>query len=237
MRKMTRGTIRVAYGSAAAVAMALVIPLGLGAQAQDEDKKIAGGGITVSGWQGKVDDRAAKQGMTTKDSKFASEGSGLRITTGPATTYWNPANTGKGDFTVKATFKEAKQTYNHPHPFGVFIGGSKLDSDQPNLLYCVAYRDGTFTVRQFAGGQPSQLVRKTPHAAVQKAESPDAAVTQDVALTVKGDSVECSINGQVVTTLKKADIVGPGKLESTDGIVGIRTSHNSDVVVTGFGVK
>ena len=52
MRKMTHGTVRLAYGTAAAVAMALVIPLGLGAQAQDEDKKVAGGGITVSGWQG-----------------------------------------------------------------------------------------------------------------------------------------------------------------------------------------
>lgn len=237
MRKMTRGTVRLAYGWAAAGAVALVIPLGLGAQAQDEDKKVAGGGITVQGWQGKVDDRAAKQGMTTKDSKFASEGGGFRITTGPATTYWNPANTAKGAYTVKATFKEAKQTYSHPHPFGVFIGGSKLDSDQPTLLYCVAYRDGTYTIRQFVNGQPGQIVRKTPHAAVQKAESPDAAVTQEVALTVKGDSVECSINGQVVSSLKTSEIVGPGKLESTDGIVGIRTSHNSDVVVTGFGVK
>jgi hypothetical protein len=237
MRMMTHGTVRLAYGTAAAAAMAFVIPLGLGAQAEDEDKEVAGGGITVSGWQGKVDERAAKQGMSVKDSKFASEGSGLRITTGPATTYWNPKHTGKGDFTVRATFKEAKQTYNHPHPFGVFIGGSKLDTDQPSLLYCVAYRDGTYTIRQFVNGQPSQIVRKTPHAAVQKAESQDAAVTQDVALTVKGDSVECSINGQVVSTLKKADLVGAGKLESTDGIAGIRTSHNSDVVVTGFGVK
>lgn len=237
MRKITRGTVRLAYGTGAAVAMALVIPLGLGAQGQDEDKKIAGGGITVGGWQGKVDERAAKQGMSVKDSKFAAEGSGFRITTGPATTYWNPKNTAKGDYTVRATFKEAKQTFNHPHPFGVFIGGSKLDTEQPTLLYCVAYRDGTYTIRQFVNGQASQIVRKTPHAAVQNAESPDAAVTQEVALSVKGDSVECSINGQVVSTLKKSEIAGPGKLESTDGIAGIRTSHNSDVVVTGFGVK
>jgi hypothetical protein len=237
MRKITRGTVRLAYGAGAAMAMALVIPLGLGAQGQDEDKKIAGGGITVAGWQGKVDERAAKQGMSVKDSKFAAEGSGFRVTTGPATTYWNPKNTGKGDYTVRATFKEAKQTYNHPHPFGVFIGGSKLDTDQPSLLYCVAYRDGTYTIRQFVNGQASQIVRKTPHAAVQKAEGPDAAVTQEVALTVKGDSVECSINGQVVSTLKKSEVTGAGKLESTDGITGIRTSHNSDVVVTGFGVK
>jgi len=29
-------------------------------------------------------------------------------------------------------------------------------------------------------------------------------------------------------------VTGPGKLPSTDGIVGIRVSHNSDAVVTNF---
>ena len=35
----------------------------------------------------------------------AAEDGGLHVTTGPAVTYWNPANVAKGDYTVKATFK------------------------------------------------------------------------------------------------------------------------------------
>lgn len=238
MRKTTRGTVRLTWAAALAIAAAAALPWVAGAQGQDADRKVAGGGITVSGWQGKVDPAGIKQGMTINDSKFASEGNGFRITTGPAASYWNPANTAKGDFTVKATFREPKQTYNHPHPFGVFIGGSKLDSDQPNMLYCVAYRDGTFVVRQFGGGTPpvTTHMRKTPHAAVQKASGPDAEVTQEVGWTVKGGRAECVINGQVVAGFDSAQIVGPGKLESTDGIVGIRLSHNSDVIVTGFNI-
>jgi hypothetical protein len=156
------------------------------------------------------------------------------VTTGPAGVYWNPANAAKGDFTVKATFKEAKQTYNHPHPFGVFIGGRGLETDAPSMLYCIAYRDGNFTVRQFVDGKPSQVVRRTAHEKVAKAAGPDAEVTQEVALTVKGSRVECSINGAVVWGADKSEIPG---LTTTDGLTGIRVSHNSDALVTDFGVK
>lgn len=221
--------------ASAAIAMALLTAAVPTAQAQDVDKKVAGGGITVPGWQGKVD-AGNKQGLTINDAKFAPEGKDIRITTGAAASYWNPKNVAKGDFTVKATFTEPKQTYNHPHPFGVFIGGSKLDADQPNLLYCVAYRDGTFTVRQFIGGKPSQVARKAPHEAVVKAAGPEAEVKQEVGWTVKGGRAECVINGQVVAGFDAAQIVGAGKLESTDGVYGIRLSHNSDVIVSNFGM-
>src|SRR5688572_26985756 len=145
---------------ASVIAIALAVPAAL--MAQDADRKVAGGGITVKGWQGKVDAGAAKQGMSTADAKFASEGKGFRITTGPATTYWNPANTAKGDYTVKATFREPKQNNNHPHPFGVFIAGKALDSEQPSMLYCVAYRDGNYVVRQFGGGTVTTLAKRAP---------------------------------------------------------------------------
>ena len=61
----------------------------VGAQeAQDADKKVAGGGVTVPGWKGK-EDSGNKQGLTVKDSKFAPEGKGFRLTTGPAGLYWS----------------------------------------------------------------------------------------------------------------------------------------------------
>ena len=231
--------MRLVHASAVAVTVALFIPaIQVRAQqpaaapaAQDADRKVAGGGITAKGWQGKVDANN-KQGLTINDSKFASEGSGFHITTGPAAAYWNPANTAKGDYTVKATFREPKQTYNHPHPFGVFIAGKGLDTDQPSMLYCVAYRDGTFLVRQFSGGTVTTVSRKGPNDAVAKATGPEAEVTQEVGWNVKGGKAECVINGKPVYTTDPATV----KLDSTDGIYGIRTSHNSDVFVTNFGM-
>ena len=60
------------------------------------------------------------------------------------------------------------------------------------------------------------------------------AVTQTIAWSVKGDTAECSINGAVVASFKKADLVGDGKLASLDGIYGIRVSHNLELTVSGL---
>jgi hypothetical protein len=174
--------------------------------------------------------------LTIKDAKFAPEGNNIRITTGPAASYWNPANVAKGDYTVKASFREPKQTYSHPHPFGLFIGGSKLDTDQPNMLYCVAYRNGNFIVRGFGGGKVFNVMGRTPNEAVVKATGPEAEVVQEVGWTVKGGRAECVINGKVVAGFDAPQIVGAGKLEATDGVYGIRLSHNSDVIVSNFGM-
>jgi hypothetical protein len=40
----------------------------------------------------------------------------------------------------------------------------------------------------------------------------------------------------VVGTYNKSDVVGPGKLKSTDGIYGIRFSHNTEGLVSGLTV-
>lgn len=202
---------------------------------QDADRKVAGGGVTARGWTGK-EDAGNKQGLTVKDSKFADEGKGYRLMTGPAALYWNPANTAKGDFTVKATFTEARQGYNHPHPFGVFIGGSALDSAAPNALYCAAYRNGNYIIRMFSGGKRVDVVgRPAPNEAVKKGAA-DVEVVQEVAWSVKGDAVQCLINGTAVWSGTKADLTGDGKLPSVDGVAGIRVSHNSDALVTNFAV-
>ena len=231
--------MRLAKASIVAGAAALIIwgipakPAARGQQ--DADKKVAGGGVTVKGWTGKVDS-GNRQGLAITDSKLAPEGSSMRLMTGAAALYWNPANVGKGDFSVKATFDEAKQPYNHPHPYGVFIGGKGLDSDQPQALYCAAYRSGNYIVRGFSGGKPFGIVQKpSPNDAIAKGAA-DAPVKQEVTMRVSGDKVECTVNGASVWSATKADVTGAGKLDSTDGITGIRVSHNSDALVSGFAV-
>ncbi len=219
------------------VAAALIV-LPLYAQ-EDTSRGVQGGGISVKGWTGKVDAGEEKQGLTIDQAKFAAEGTGFHVTTGPATTYWNPANTASGNYTVKATFTEPKfQNLNeHPHPYGIVIAGNDLGGAQQSLLYCSAYGSGTFIVRGF-GPEPFQLGgrRPTAHDAVHKAAAKGDSVTQEVALSVNGDRVECAINGTVVAGYGKAEVVGPGKLTSLDGTYGLRFGHNTEVVVSGFGL-
>jgi hypothetical protein len=230
--------MRLVYGSALAIAAVILVPAPTGAQAQPETARaVAGGGISAPGWTGKIDANEEKNGQTLNNSKLAAEGGGLHVTTGPAVTYWNPANKAAGNYTVKATFKEPKymSLNDHPHPYGIVIGGNDLGTAQQSYLYCAAYGNGNFIVRGF-GPEPFQVNgrRGEPNAAVSKAAGPGEPVTQEIAVSVKGDKIDCAINGTVVGSYNKADLVAPGKLKSTDGVYGIRFAHNTEATVTGL---
>ncbi len=232
--------MRLVYGSAFTVALAMLsVPAGAQAppQAQETNRVVAGGGISVPGWAGKVDASAEKAGQSVNSAKLAKEGDGFRVTTGPAITYWNPANKATGNYTVRATFNEPKymSLNDHPHPYGIVIAGNDLGAAQESYLYCAAYGNGSFIVRGF-GPEPFQMNgrRGEVNAAVKKAAGPGEPVTQEIAVSVKGDRVECTINGTVVAGYDKSALVAAGKLKSTDGVYGLRFAHNTEAIVTGL---
>jgi len=203
---------------------------------EDSSRAVAGGGVTVSGWTGKIDAREASQGMTLNNAKFAKEGDAFHVITGPAVTYWNAANKAAGDYTVTAHFREPKfmNLNTHPHPYGIVIAGNDLGTDQQSYLYCAAYGDGKYIVRGM-GPAPFQMNgRGTPDAAVNKAAAVGQPVEQDISMSVKGDKVTCSINNKEVWSSDKSALVTAGKLKSTDGLYGLRSAHNTEVFVTGL---
>ena len=175
-----------------------------------------------------------------KDAKLTQECDTLHVVTGPAVSYWNPANTASGDYTVKATFTEPKymDRNTHPHPYGVFIGGNDMGTPQQSFLYCAAYVNGNFIVRGF-GPEPFQVNgrRGESNAAVHQAAGQGQSVTQEIALSVKGDKISCAMNGTVVGSYDKSTLVTAGKLKSTDGVYGIRSAHNTDVLVRGLSIS
>lgn len=217
-----------------ATAALLLIPA-LPALAQaDASRSIHGGGIFVPGWEGRIDTRAAQAGQSVKDDKLTQEGDSLHVTTGPAVTYWKPVDRVSGNYTVSATFTEPKymNLNSHPHPYGIVIVGNNMGTNKETELYCEAYGNGTFIVRGF-GPQPFQMNgRGEENPAVHKAPAPGQPVTQHIAMSVKGNKVDCAINGTVVATYDRSQLVGPGKLESTDGVYGIRFAHNTEGIVT-----
>ena len=225
----------VSRSTLTAAALALLPCLAL-AQGEDKSKAVAGGGISIPGWQGKIDPGEASRGGQLSQSKLEMEGKAIHVVTGPAVSYWNPANKGSGDYTVKATFHEPKfQGLNdHPHPYGIFIGGNDMGTDQQSLLYCEAYGTGNFIVRGFGPAPFKMNGGGAPNAAVHKAAGVGSEVSQEIAMSVKGDKVSCSINGTEVWTANKGDVVGAGKLKSTDGVYGFRFAHNTEGHVFGF---
>jgi hypothetical protein len=223
--------MRLAHASATVLAVALLVPAGPAALGQDADRVVAGGGITAEGWQGKIDAAASGRGLTINASKFMKMGNDFHAQIGPAAIYWNPVNTATGAFSVSGTFKEGKMDAGHPHPAGVFIGGANLEGTDQRFVYCTAYGTGEFLVRQFNGpGRPTTPVAKQAHEAVHKAGA-DGSVSNDVGWNVTADRADCVINGTVVKSFAKSELI------PTDGIVGLRFSHNMDVTVSGFALK
>ena len=154
--------MRLMYGSALAVAIAVLAPPVIGAQGQEANRTVTGGGITAAGWQGKAD--GAGQ---VNDAKLSQDGKDLKVTTGPAVTYWNPANKAAGNYTVKATFTEAKymSLNNHPHPYGIVIAGNDLGT--ASRATCTARPTATATSSSAASApMPFQMnggaERRTP---------------------------------------------------------------------------
>jgi len=228
------------YLTALALALLVVVSLSSSHFSQTNQNEnsigVAGGGISVPGWTGKIDAKEAAAGLTLNSAKLTKDGKALHVTTGPAVTYWNPKNTAKGDYTVKATFTELKymSLNNHPHPYGIVIAGNDLGTDQQSYLYCAAYGNGKFIVRGF-GPEPFQMNgRGVEDPAVNKAAGVGQPVTQEIAISVKGDKVECAINNKVVASYDKSALVTAGKLKSTNGIYGIRFAHNTDATVSGL---
>ncbi len=208
-----------------------------GSRTADGSRAVSDGGVEIEGWNGDVDAAEKRAGMSIRDAKLSQEGDSLHVTTGPAATYWMNGANASGDYTVKATFHEPKymNLNTHPHPYGVFIGGNDMGTPGQSDLYCAAYGNGKFIVRGF-GPAPFKMDGFLGEAndAVHKAAGKGQPVSQDVALSVKGSRVECSINGTVVASYDKALLVTGGKLKSTDGTYGLRFAHNTDVMVTGL---
>lgn len=212
-------------------AVALILALPVAGFAQDADRMVAGGGISVAGWKGKVDARAAQQGKSVKDSKFASSGGKMDLKIGPAAIYWNDANKASGNYEVKAAFTENAHKAGHPHSYGVFIGGSDLETADQAFAYCIVYANGTYSVKYFHGANVVTVVDRTASTAINKANEAGKA-TNEIGWRVRGGKASCVINGTEVQSWDASQLVGADKLKSTDGIYGVRVSHNLDLTMT-----
>ncbi len=228
--------MRRPFGSAVTLAAIVLVPHVASSQQMETSRSVAGGGIAIPGWMGKIDANEEKNGQVLNNSKLAKDGNDLHVTTGPAVAYWNPSNGASGNYTVKATFKEPKYMSldSHPHPYGIMIGGNDMGTADQSYMYCAAYGNGNFIVRGFGPAAFQLNGRGAASPAVNKAAGVGEPVQQEIAISVKGDKVDCSINGTVVGSYDTSAIVGAGKLKSTDGVYGVRFAHNTEAMVTGL---
>ena len=210
----------------------------------DPTKNTKQQGPLPAGWMGRTDRPSQK----LEDAYFTTMGSGMHITTGPAVTLWNPANTASGTYTISATF--AARSVPLHDAYGLFWGGTDVsDSTKVSYAYFLAYGNGNFTVKHRAGGN-SRTVRapggmgdvhividSTPNAAINKAMKDGAladggSASNTLEVRVAADSVRFVVNGKQVAAVDAKSPLMPNA-----GVYGLRVNHNIDTHIANFSKK
>ncbi len=182
------------------------------------------------GWMVRVDRSASASDPDAAGSiKLVATGSGFRATAPQAATFWNPANTATGNYTLKATFTLLKST-GYLEYYGLVFGGSNLEGAAQDYLYFIITDDGTWMVKRRTGSATQNVTAKTSSDAVKK---PDASgkCTNALEVRVTNDKIGLLVNGTVVGTIPKS-----GQAAKTDGIAGFRVNHHLDVQIDGFSI-
>ncbi|HEY1306159.1 MAG TPA: hypothetical protein VGF24_21545 [Vicinamibacterales bacterium] len=184
-----------------------------------------------AGWKMRIDrSQSAQDPDDRKDVTFMAMGKGFHVAGGPAGVYWDPKNTATGNFTAKGTFTLLKPS-SHTNYYGLVFGGDALEGANQRYTYFMVAQNGTFLIKQRTGENTHDIKGYTPNAAV---KTPDASGKSVNALEVRiaGDTVSYVVNGTVVATTPKGDLKAP-----TDGIVGFRVNHVTEVEVNDFQVQ
>ncbi|HVZ78591.1 MAG TPA: hypothetical protein VG818_11475 [Gemmatimonadaceae bacterium] len=215
----------------AAALVALAMPLASQASAQGMEKdptnKVQGGQVPA-GWHIRLDDKDMKR-FTTNDTKFVAMEGGYHVTSGPAAIYYNPANSASGNYTVTGSFTQVKAPM-HPEAYGIFVGGSNLETPNQNYLYFLVRGTGEYLINHRAGADVHKIVNWTASDAIVK-QNDKGVATNTLSIEAQKDSVRFMVNGKLVKVLPRAAVM------SSEGIAGIRVNHNLDVHIGSFSVK
>ncbi len=184
---------------------------------------------TPQGWRMRVDESTSAEDPDDRpDLKVTTVGSGMRITGGPAGTFWNPLNAVTGNWTARANFTLMKPS-SHTNYYGLIFGGRDLEGPKQTYVYFLVAQNGTYIIRRRVGEQVTDVQGRMMHAAIQRPDANGRSVNA-LEVRVAGNTVSYVINGMAVHTAPKGNLV-------TDGLVGVRINHALDVQMEGFTVQ
>ncbi len=155
-----------------------------------------------------------------------SDGGALHVRTGPAGIIYRPDQVvDAARYTVRARFTEIGAPIGHREGFGLFFGGQDLEGDRQRYTYFLVRGDGRFLIKRRDGASTFDMTdgwEESGAVRVPSSESRD--VANELAITVDGDRVRFSCNGESVADIPVGDL-------STLGVVGVRVNHNLEVRV------
>lgn len=184
-------------------------------------------------WEVRLDQsQSASDPDDVADIDFTSMGSnGFHYVGGPAGTLWMPGQTASGAYMLSGTFTLNKPA-SHTTYYGLVFAGSNMGEANQHYLYFQVAQNGTYLIKSRDGDETMELEGgKTESPAVQMPEDGGSSVNE-LAVRVTADAVEFLVNGTVVHTSPRT-----GMFAMTDGIVGARVNHVTDVTLTNFALQ
>ncbi len=146
------------------------------------------------------------------------------VRSGPAHILYSPRDTvNKHKYSVSATFEQL-QAPSHPEAFGVFIGGSNLDSARARYTYFLVRGDGKYMVTVRDGGNKRTVIDWTAQPAIPKQDSAGKAL-YGMKIDVDGKTANFTVNGAPITTIS-------GKAMPLVGATGVLIDRDLHLIVT-----
>jgi hypothetical protein len=144
--------------------------------------------------------------------------------TGPAHILYTLNDTARKKYSVNATFEQLEAP-EHPEAFGVFIGGTDLETPaKQRYTYFLVRGDGKYAVKSRNGTATQTVTEWTPHPAIPRQSATGTGV-YGIHIDVDDGIAKVRVNGQPVTMFSGGRI-------ALDGIAGARVNHNLHVMVT-----
>ncbi len=185
------------------------------------------------GWKVRLDGSPGAAAATANSTvKVAPTEKGFHLTGGPGAVIFDPTNTVKPIFRVRATFTLLKAA-DKATQYGLFFGGNEMEGAAPTYVYFTIAQDGTFQIRHRAGAQVDEM-DKSLHYAIKKPDASGKSVNT-LEVQVAPTAVSYLVNGAVVDATPTRGGTGAFTETAKDaGIVGIRIDDQVDVQVDGF---
>jgi hypothetical protein len=162
-------------------------------------------------------------GGVTDTVSFVPMPPGWHVTTGPGALLYDPAHTASGRYAV------SMEVYLFPGTsqsgYGLFVGGSALESADAGYLAFTVTRDGAAAVERVEGARRTTLLPAWRAAAVKPHPGGDETVFNVLTVRIEPDSVRFDANGARVAALPRGTL-------PLDGAFGIRAGAGVNLHVS-----
>ncbi|MFV1979848.1 MAG: hypothetical protein ACC655_01730 [Rhodothermia bacterium] len=186
------------------------------------------------GWIVRLDrpDSSAVVGSAkTADIFFVNMTPGWHITTKKAAIFYHPASTANGDYTARAGIYFSDPGDHQREAYGLFFGGSDLDSETQAYGYFLLRNTGEFLIKQRVGQETTIVQDWTQSDAVLTVPAgSQEPVLNELSIQVADAQVHFILNGENVATHPASSI-------PNQGMVGFRLNHGTDVHVADLSVQ